>query len=240
MFLRLAVVPPFIFGPFTVGETPPGIVTTWQQGNWYEVDFTRTPTYLLPGWIKAFPVCIFFDRLLATELKYMTERECQSRVGRLPPMGVLQRGEALYTLLTDDGTNAEELLWESIKKTRLTYAAEEFAPRRLKTKRGVIVLSKSERMIDDWLYDHSIRAEYERGLNLSGTTITPDWYLPDVKVVLEHLGRLHDENYRKRWRQKKKAYDENGITVVTVSEDEIVDLDRCLTRKLRPYFPTLV
>jgi hypothetical protein len=239
VFLRLKAQDAFIFGPFTVSEVHSNIKATKKYGSWYEVDTRSTPSDLLPSWINAYPICIFFDRLLINEFKYMLERECENVVGILPRAGSIDQGEALYKLLLSKGENYEEFQGERIREKRPAYPAMNPERRSFKTRRGVSVKSKSERIIDDWLYDHSVRAEYERALNLSGVTIKPDWYLPDVKVVLEHLGMLHDQSYRMRWEQKKNLYDENEIKVITLSEQEIGDIDRALTSKLRPYFPTL-
>ena len=54
---------------------------------------------------------------------------------------------------------------------------------------GHIVKSKSERDIDNYLFDHEIRHVYEKELHTGdGTSIKPDFYLYDSDIYLEHWG----------------------------------------------------
>ena len=100
----------------------------------------------------------------------------------------------------------------------------------------MLVRSKSERLIDDWLYDHKIRAEYERSLPLAGYVISPDFYLPDHDIYIEHLGLLEsNDEYRKDWQWKKSLYDKHGVKYVVLIESDIGELDRNLSFKLRQY-----
>jgi hypothetical protein len=236
VFIRLQVSPPLIFGTFTVTAPPPQIVVESQMGNWYEVNLRQTPRHFLPGWIEQYRLCIFFDPLLMDDVRCLYEHEC---LGLAKGFGEIANAEQLYERFVKIGRGADEFLANAIVKQKHAGAAE-VPPRTFKTKRGVMVRSKSELIIDDWLYDHRIRAEYERSLNLSGTTVKPDWYLPDAKAVLEHLGLSDDESYRKAWEQKRRLYEQNGIRVVTTSEQDVRDLDIALSRKLRPFFRTLL
>jgi hypothetical protein len=228
----------YVFGVFTVVDDPPHGVHAVRQNGWWLVDRKRTPHLLLPAWIEKYPVCLFFDKELAGELKYVREERCTSLLGRsIPPMGSLAEGEKLYEVLLREGRSAEEFVGGSVEQIKMDPTM--LPERTLKTKRGVLVRSKSEKMIDDWLYDHGIRAEYERAMNLSGQTVFPDWYLPDCDVVLEHLGLLKDEQYSRSWEKKRELYRANDVKVVTLDEMDVMDLDKALAKKLRPFFPQI-
>lgn len=49
------------------------------------------------------------------------------------------------------------------------------------------VRSKSEQFIADWLYRHSIKYEYEPLLNVKDFAFTPDFYIPEANLYIEHI-----------------------------------------------------
>lgn len=49
------------------------------------------------------------------------------------------------------------------------------------------VRSKSEQFIADWLYRHSIKYEYEPLLNVKDFSFTPDFYIPEANLYIEHI-----------------------------------------------------
>ncbi len=85
------------------------------------------------------------------------------------------------------------------------------------TLKGDIVKSKSEILIADRLYTAKIPYIYEKPLELNGG-IT--YRLPDFTILhpytletyyWEHLGRMHDEEYRQKTKNKIELYALNGI-----------------------------
>ncbi|MCB1274717.1 MAG: ATP-binding domain-containing protein, partial [Leucobacter sp.] len=90
-----------------------------------------------------------------------------------------------------------------------------------RTSTGIAVRSKSEVIIADRLDAHGIPYAYEQPLpGFDDTVWYPDFTIDDAetgnKVFWEHLGLLHDPEYRSRWERKRAAYRAMGI----ISRDE--------------------
>lgn len=94
-----------------------------------------------------------------------------------------------------------------------------------RTRRGVLVRSKSEVIVADVLTSLGISYDYERPL--ASPTNPRDFRLPDFTVSYEgdtwyweHLGMLAVPSYRAAWERKKQWYQENNFwDRVIVSED---------------------
>lgn len=120
------------------------------------------------------------------------------------------------------------------------------------TERGENVRSKSEVIIANHLYqkekalkiEYSYEAEYEgknRDFKLPDFTITKG----DKIYLLEHLGMLNDENYKNKWEEKKKWYEDNGIyeasddntdkVQLIITKDENGALEKDIYNKLDKY-----
>lgn len=105
---------------------------------------------------------------------------------------------------------------------------------------GHIVKSKSEKIIDDYLFNNNIRHVYEKTIKYddNGVTkdISPDFYLPDLKIYLEHWG--FDESYQSYQNSKEykiKVYNRLGLTVISTTEDDLRDAEANLEFKLKNY-----
>lgn len=87
-----------------------------------------------------------------------------------------------------------------------------------KTDKGHMVRSKSELIIADLLYQEKIPYEYEQpldGVEVVGR-LHPDFSFTDAagdRVIWEHLGMMHDEEYAQGWRWKREWYEKNGYVV---------------------------
>lgn len=96
---------------------------------------------------------------------------------------------------------------------------ERFLEERLihRTKRGDLVRSKSEVIIANELLAQDVsRYEYESPLKLpNGETRYPDFTIIDddtgERYYWEHLGLLHNPDYKERWEQKLASYRKAGI-----------------------------
>jgi DNA helicase-4 len=55
------------------------------------------------------------------------------------------------------------------------------------TLNGTKVRSKSEQYIADWLYRHSIKFEYEPGVNFRDFDFRPDFFVPEANLYIEHV-----------------------------------------------------
>ncbi|WP_160746705.1 AAA family ATPase [Croceibacterium soli] len=88
-----------------------------------------------------------------------------------------------------------------------------------RTRRGDLVASKSEIVIADILYEleqkGSIRFSYEKPRMLAGVERWPDFTIEHGSEVWywEHCGMLKNSDYAARWKRKKAAYVQEGISV---------------------------
>jgi hypothetical protein len=116
-------------------------------------------------------------------------------------------------------------------------------------KDGHIVKSKSERDIDNYLFEHGISHAYERELPYGATdkeVLHPDFYLPNYlgekkHVYIEHWG--YNENniqYTKTKKFKMPIYKQLGITLIcTYEKTDMGKIDTVLDRKLNKAFINL-
>ena len=104
-------------------------------------------------------------------------------------------------------------------------------------KDGHIVKSKSERDIDNYLFEHKIAHAYEKALPINGEIFKPDFYLKDLDVYIEHWG--YDESnkeYTARKDYKIPKYKEKGITLICTYETvDMQDVETSLQIKLENY-----
>lgn len=104
-------------------------------------------------------------------------------------------------------------------------------------KDGHIVKSKSERDIDNYLFEHKIAHAYEKALPINGEIFKPDFYLKDLDIYIEHWG--YDENnkeYQARKDYKIPKYQEKGITLIcTYEATDMQDVETSLQIKLENY-----
>jgi len=87
-----------------------------------------------------------------------------------------------------------------------------------RSRRGELMISKSEVIIANELASAGILYEYERRfVGKDGTPRYPDFTIEDADTGItwywEHLGMLGDEEYERKWKAKLKWYRENGIAL---------------------------
>jgi hypothetical protein len=103
-----------------------------------------------------------------------------------------------------------------------------------RTLRGELVRSKSELVIADHLHSTGLQYQYERPLE--GTfrpgRLRPDFSFIDDSgdvVVLEHLGMLDRDNYKRSWEWKREWYKANGYiegeNLFTTQEKQGLDMN---------------
>ena len=80
-----------------------------------------------------------------------------------------------------------------------------------------MVRSKSELVIANLLYDQGKGIKYEYEQILEGTKVLgrlhPDFSFADAagdRVIWEHLGMMHDDEYVRGWKWKLEWYQKNG------------------------------
>lgn len=113
---------------------------------------------------------------------------------------------------------------------------------------GHLVKSKSEVLIDNYLYQKGIQHAYERPYSIDENKendIHPDFYIPVLKnsdgniiakdVYIEHFG-IGDENkkYKKQKNYKLEIYKRDKLTVICTDEQDIKDgCTNALDRKIK-------
>ena len=134
------------------------------------------------------------------------------------------RNKTLLLKVTIDNNQKIELLNESYEGIYVC-------------KDGHVVKSKSERDIDNYLFEHKIAHAYEKALPINGEIFKPDFYLPDLDVYIEHWG--YDETnieYTRRKEYKITKYIEKGITLIcTYEATDMKDVETSLEIKLDTY-----
>ena len=136
----------------------------------------------------------------------------------------------------------KELLVRISKCTSVEILDDEYEGR-FKCKDGHVVKSKSEKLIDDYLFDNRIQHAYERALSYGATekeVLHPDFYLPNFfgegrHLYIEHWG--YNENniqYTKTKKFKIGKYKELGISLFcTYEKTDMNEIDTVLNRKLK-------
>lgn len=135
----------------------------------------------------------------------------------------------------------KELLFKITECSSVELLDEDYEGR-YTCKDGHVVKSKSEREIDNYLFEKGIPHAYEKELPYGKTekeVLHPDFYLPhylgkDKHVYIEHWG--YDDNnrdYQKTKKFKLPIYEKLGITLVcTYEKTDTGDIDATLDRKL--------
>jgi hypothetical protein len=118
-----------------------------------------------------------------------------------------------------------------------------------RTDRGEKVRSKSEVIIANILHNLALDYRYEfpiEGTKQSGIR-RPDFVLFDVEhhpILWEHLGMLHNQQYRERWNAKLIWYEANGfsqgINLFVTRDEADGSLDSQRIRKTAEYVKSLV
>lgn len=110
-------------------------------------------------------------------------------------------------------------------------------------KDGHVVRSKSEREIDNYLFDENIKHAYESEIYdpKTDTTIKPDFYLPNYKetgndVYIEHWGYTEEnKKYAEQRAFKLEIYKRLQLTLICTYEDwDMKNIVSNLKRKLNP------
>ncbi|MEQ9288708.1 MAG: glycerol kinase [Cyclobacteriaceae bacterium] len=107
-------------------------------------------------------------------------------------------------------------------------------PANYRTQDGHRVRSKSEALIDDYLYREGIAHAYERKLPIDEDVIS-DFYILKGNVYIEYWGMENDERYNNRKKQKLEIYAREGFNLIELTEADIQNIDDALPKKLRKF-----
>jgi Mn-dependent DtxR family transcriptional regulator/energy-converting hydrogenase A subunit M len=99
---------------------------------------------------------------------------------------------------------------------------------------GHMVRSKSEVIIDNYLYNNEIVHAFERKLPISEDAYS-DFYIPKAKVYIEYWGITGDAQYDARKKMKLELYKKNDLKLIELTENDVMNLDDKLPPKLRNF-----
>ena len=106
---------------------------------------------------------------------------------------------------------------------------DKFKPE-IRAQDGHYVRSKSELIIDNWLYVSKIVHAYERKLPIE-EDLYCDFYIPTGKVYIEYWG-LDDDKYINRKNKKLEIYKKYNLNLIELMEKDVTNLDDTLPAKL--------
>lgn len=109
-------------------------------------------------------------------------------------------------------------------------------PAKYRAQDGHYVRTKSEAIIDNWLYNHLIVHAYERKLPIEEDMYC-DFFIPEGKCYMEYWG-MQDAEYLKRKEKKRDLYRRHGLNLIELSEKDIQNIDDVLPKKLRKFVPS--
>ncbi|OED46123.1 hypothetical protein ACH42_04060 [Endozoicomonas sp. (ex Bugula neritina AB1)] len=104
-------------------------------------------------------------------------------------------------------------------------------PAKLRAADGHILRSKTELVIDNWLYMAGIVHAYERRLPIDLDAYA-EFYLPSGNVYLEYMGQDSDTDYRQRKDVKINLYKSHDLNVIALTEEQVRNIDVHLPRLL--------
>lgn len=100
-----------------------------------------------------------------------------------------------------------------------------------RTQDGHYVRSRAELIIDNLLYQYSLAHAYERKLPIE-EDLYCDFYLPGGKVYIEYWGMENDPKYLERKKIKQDLYKKYEFNLIELNDEEILNLDDHLPKKL--------
>lgn len=100
---------------------------------------------------------------------------------------------------------------------------------------GHYVRSRAEVIIDNLLYQYGLVHAYERKIIIGDEEVLSDFYLPAGKVYIEFWGLENDPKYLERKKKKIEFYKKNDISLIELTDSDILNLDDHLPRKLKNY-----
>jgi hypothetical protein len=128
--------------------------------------------------------------------------------------------------------------WEKEQKTQGDRDFRQKYPDspKYRCKQGILVRSKAEVVIADFLYDNKIQFRYETMRMLGDIEVHPDFYLEEVDVFLEHCG-MDSADYIAKRHKKEQLYAAHKQQFVTTNKEDESELHDALKRKLHKHFP---
>ena len=220
------------------GKQGQNLITATSVGDWNQISATRINSILSElGWIKrdtavnGWQITDFGKRVGGIQSTFKNTGIPYVRW----PKNILEnktlvtsihelKGEGIIVPQVPDKTT--EIVNTDI---RTNYQRPEF-----RTQDGHYVRSKSEALIDNWLYIYKIVHAYERKVPNIDEDILSDFYIPTGRVFIEYWG-MDDEKYLAKKKWKLEIYKKNNIDLIELTEKDVANLDDTLAAKLRKF-----
>ena len=141
--------------------------------------------------------------------------------------------------------NAKETVKKDVKsrltndKPQIKYTNQNFREKykeglTVRTKHGLLVRSRIERTIAEFLTDNGIIVQYEPTLILDGQELHPDFYIQAIGIYLEHWGS-DKPNYLKSRKIKEEIYRKHNVKYISTEESDVdniydklkIELSKC-------------
>ena len=109
-------------------------------------------------------------------------------------------------------------------------------PKEFQCDDGHYVRSFYELILDNWLYHHNYKHEYEKSIFMPSDPneiVLTDFYLPKEDVYIELWGRENDKQYTNREERKKYLYDKNKFKRIDLTKEHLKRLNDILPREIK-------
>lgn len=216
-----------------LGKAPSGIekqplITATAIGEHFELSASRVNHILAElGWIKKG----LKGWVLTSHGEKLGGIQSEARTSGIPyvrwPEKIVQIKALLESVSQSTGADTVSVEPESAETTSFR---EKF-PATHRATDGHMVRSKSEMLIDNWLYVAEIVHAYERKLPIE-EEVYCDFYLPSGKVYIEYWGYEDDPKYIARKKVKQGIYQKYGFNLIELSDKDVLNLDDVLPRLL--------
>ena len=216
------------------------LITATSIGNNYGLSANRINSILSElGWIRKDPINGWHVTEMGKNAGGIEEKHAKSGVPFVRWTHKLLDNRIFHENVSQsigDSTKAEEDEEISSNSSESKGFRDKFQAH-LRAKDGHLVRSKSELIIDNYLYDAKIVHAYERKVQVE-ENIYCDFYIPTGKVYIEFWG-MNDEKYLARKRRKVDIYKKYSLNLIELTEKDISSLDDTLPGKLRNFQVTI-
>ncbi len=207
-----------------------GLVTATYIGEKLDIPANRINSIFSEiGWIKKAEIKGWLVTDLGKRLGGVESRYKATGISFVRwPENIITNKLLITNVKESKGELIDTTQHETKESTSLEFR-EKFKPEH-RAQDGHYVRSKSELIIDNWLYVSKIVHAYERKLPIE-EEVYCDFYIPTGKVYIEYWG-LDEEKYlvKKTW--KLDIYKKNGFHLIELFEKDISNLDDKLPAKL--------
>lgn len=230
---RYIVWPEFILNELDSDQEYEGhFLTATAIGKHFNIAANRVNSILSElGWIKRDVVKGWQITNLGTKIGGLQSRDKKSGVPYVRWPGAIQNNKILITNINEYRGDIPTTIQEpSTNAAPDSISFRGKFPPTHRTQDGHCVRSKSELIIDNWLYVSKIVHAYERKIPVE-EELYCDFYIPTGKVYIELWG-LDDEKYIARKEKKLEIYRKNGLNLIQLVEKDVSNLDDILPAKL--------